>query len=184
MLSPCRSILLCAIVVIVIAAIWLHPRIELDVDRGARDAAAGEQDAYENTLGWLRESDPVEDAKWRALCNGVLQRGLAKSRLAEDVAVGRLTLLEAAARFRELNSQWPPFDWDTWRFFRHCDFPGASDEEGLCRQVINCTRSTLWQQPEVADEVRRRLEAELDQHLRHGTLRLPPLIANGGGTFN
>jgi hypothetical protein len=179
MLSPCRSILLCVIVVAVVAAFWLCPRIELDGDRGVPDTAAREGDDYQTAILRLGWQDPLEEARWRALCSGVLQRGLAKGRLAADVAAGRLTLLEAAAGFRELNSRWPPFDWRLWRQFIHGRFSGVSDEEGLCRQVIGCAKSTLWQQPEKAEQVARRLEAELDQHLRHGTLRLPPVAGTG-----
>jgi hypothetical protein len=174
MLSPCRLILFWVIIVTLIAALCLHPVIHLDADRGAPDAAAGETN--QTALGWLRGTDPVEDAEWRAFCNGVLQRGLAKGRLAADVAAGRLTLLEAAAAFRDLNRQWPPFDWDRWRRILHYRYPGVSDEEALCRQVIDCTRTKLWEKQEEAEKAVRRLEAELDEHLRHGTLRLPPVV--------
>jgi hypothetical protein len=179
MLSPCRSILLCVIVVAVIVAVSLYLRIEPVADREAANAAAGEGDVYQTGIGWLGGEDPLEEAKSRALCNAISQRALAKGRLAVDAAAGRLTLLEAAARFRELNSQWPPFDWHLWREFIHFRFPGVSDDEGLCRQVIVCANSALWEQPEEAERVRCRLEAELDQHLRHGTLRLPPVTGTG-----
>jgi hypothetical protein len=175
MLSPCRLILFCVIIVTLVAALCLYQLTRLDADRGAPHAATGEGDAYQTGIGWLGGEDPLEDAKFRALCNAVSQRGLAKGRLAVDVAAGRLTLLEAAARFRELNSQWPPFDWHLWRGFIHVRFPGVSDDEGLCRQVIICAKSALWEKPEEAELVACRLEAELDEHLRHGTLRLPPV---------
>jgi hypothetical protein len=74
-------------------------------------AAAGEADTNQTALGWLRGTDPVEDAEWRALCNGVLQRELAKGRLAADVAAGRLTLAVPPRKLRPIFPAGPMARW-------------------------------------------------------------------------
>src|SRR5262245_28791097 len=56
----------------------------------------------------------------------------AKGRLSIGLLEGRLTLLEAAARFRALNQTRREPCWASWR----SPFPGRSDEEHLCREVI------------------------------------------------
>jgi hypothetical protein len=88
------------------------------------------------------------------------------------VIAGRMTLLEAAARFRELDRQLPEFKWD---LFRRA-YPGSSDGERHCRHVIAATEAELSKRPDEAAEVMARLEAELQEHLqRDGTIQLPEL---------
>jgi hypothetical protein len=86
------------------------------------------------------------------------------------LAHGELTLLAAAALFREANET--PADWqDPYRLL----WPGKSDGEKLCRQVI------CWAEQEAkatsssqAAALVARLNAELEQLLEeHGTVRLP-----------
>jgi hypothetical protein len=94
-----------------------------------------------------------------------------KDRLAGEVVAGRLTLFEAAARFRRLNDE-PPAPTPL-----SASFPGDSEEERLCRQVIDFARSWLRQQPggdREADEFAARCEDELRRHKeRHGAVVLP-----------
>jgi hypothetical protein len=87
--------------------------------------------------------------------------------VADDVRAGRLGLLEAAARFRDLQAADPSFDWDRFRE----QAPGATDEERLCRSVIGYVANSPDADPGQAGLVRR-LEAELATHLGDGTLRL------------
>ena len=94
------------------------------------------------------------------------RRSEARRRVALDLEAGRLTLLEAAEHFRDLNGSYPGFNW--YQFRRH--FPGSSDDERHCRQVIKFV--ALESPPGRAASARQRLEAELEGHLRRGTLRL------------
>ena len=90
-----------------------------------------------------------------------MQRHEAKEALVAEVIADRLTLLEAAARFRELNATWPRAShWLQQRY------PGVPYELGLCRQIIDQVCIELRQcDPERGDRVVARLEAELQAHL-------------------
>ena len=111
----------------------------------------------------------AEREKLDALLHGVARRVDAKEQVAQEVAEGRLTLAEAAARFRDMNQQLPAFAWDTFRQA----YPGRSDDERHCRQVIEFVRAQV-QALSMADRaVAGRLEAELQEHLDRGDLRLP-----------
>jgi hypothetical protein len=92
-----------------------------------------------------------------------------KERAACDVAEGRLSLLEAAARFRDLDAACAAAPMD---YLRQTN-PHVSDEERYCSQVIFRVREVLRKglvcRPGVAEE----LEAEF-RRLRHdGTLTFP-----------
>jgi hypothetical protein len=89
--------------------------------------------------------------------------GFAKKLVARDVAVGRRSLLEAAALFRDLprlpSGLTPPSvdgrDWGQ-------DLPAETEEERLCIRVIGLVRGVLWEQPDVARlaAAQARLESE------------------------
>jgi hypothetical protein len=83
---------------------------------------------------------------------------------------GRLSLLEAAARFRDLTVDSP----ECLRYLRN-RFPGASDEECFCRQVIGWVEIELKDRsPADVPRVVGRLEAELQEHRsRDGKVSLP-----------
>lgn len=106
-----------------------------------------------------RERDELDRA--------VLRRTAEKGRLAAQVAEGRLALPDAAARFRDLDRQPPPLRWDQFRR----EYPGRSDEERHCREVIRYVR-VLPDRPE-RGAVAARLEGELRDLLDRGDLRLP-----------
>jgi hypothetical protein len=103
---------------------------------------------------------------------GALDRRIAeKDRLAAEVVGGRLTLLEAAARFRRLNHDDPPaVPLDVY-------YPGDSEEERLCRQVIAYVGARLRGcDPDVAGGLLAPYEEELRCHKeRHGKVILPEL---------
>jgi hypothetical protein len=87
-------------------------------------------------------------------CAQRLQRLQVKQAVIADLIAGRLTLLEAAARFRGCATE-------------------AEDPELTARAVIGWAHLALRDRPEEADAVGDRLEAELRQHLaRHGAVRL------------
>jgi hypothetical protein len=112
-----------------------------------------------------RPGDPEREAALRADVMGRSQRLVD---VAGEVRAGRLSLLDAAARVRDIQSASPYFPWDHFRRMH----PGATDDERFCRMVIELTApsgGTLRGQ----DPVVTRLEAELEDHLKNGTLRLP-----------
>jgi hypothetical protein len=101
---------------------------------------------------------------------GWKQRGEARDEVVRDLQARRITLLEAAARFRQLDHTKPDFNWEA---FRQCH-PGRCDDERHCRHVIAWAKSALSTRPSEAAELVARLEAELQEHLRRdGAVRLP-----------
>jgi hypothetical protein len=92
-----------------------------------------------------------------------------KRRLVADVADGRLALLEAAARFRDLDRDWAAPQRDLFR----AAWPGRSDDERYCRQVLRLAENELRDRGGQGADVVRRLRAELRHRLRRGDLRLP-----------
>src|SRR5262245_4691846 len=101
--------------------------------------------------------------------SAVVERCAEKHRLAAEVLEGRLGLLEAATHFRDLNEQPPPFLWERFRD----RFPGRSDDERHCRQVIAFVKAALPEYRGADPAPVARLEAELEELLRQGDLRLP-----------
>jgi hypothetical protein len=97
------------------------------------------------------------------------ERSAAKNGVTEDVAAGRLTLLEGAARFRDLDASAPEGYRRAWRQLAK----GASDDERYCRQVLGYLAAVLRNRPGGGAAVRGRLEAELRRRLERGELRLP-----------
>jgi hypothetical protein len=101
-----------------------------------------------------------------------ITRCAARERVTQELLAGRLTLPQAAARFRPLNASAganvPPLE--LW-------FAGATEEERLCRQVIAWAEAagTVPGSPGSGRTTRRRLEAELNALLErgHGVITLP-----------
>jgi hypothetical protein len=87
----------------------------------------------------------------------------AKRRIASDLIAGRLTLAEAAARFRELDRK--TMDAPTYSRVLKLHFPGASEEERICRKVIRHALYVVNPQSEAAAGLKERLETELRKHL-------------------
>src|SRR5262249_39287585 len=103
------------------------------------------------------------------LCREVTRRVSEKDRLAGEVIGGRVSLVEGAARYRDLDEHPPAF---CWREFREV-YPGASDDERHCRAVIAHVRAELPNRPGADPALVGRLETELHDLLRRGDLRLP-----------
>jgi hypothetical protein len=97
---------------------------------------------------------------------GVLRadrRSEAKQQVTDALIEGRLTLRQAAARFRDIDADLPP----TGQPPRP---PGYSEEEWSCRQVITYVEGEFVvnrRAPALAQEWVARLEAELREQLRH-----------------
>jgi hypothetical protein len=109
----------------------------------------------------------------RELCALFQSRSESKRQVARDLLAGQVSLTQAAARFGELNARPPETDASL--------FPGATEEERLCRQVIQFATKELEGKPEdggrpTAESVacRRRLEGELQALLERGPVLLPP----------
>jgi hypothetical protein len=122
-------------------------------------------------LGLPAAADP-ETERGRQLneqLRTILCRCSEDQRLAREVAAGRLGLVEAAAGYRDLTADDPTFNQEAFRRA----FPGGSDEERYCRQVIAFVRETFRKQPGADPAVVERLEAELQDRLERGDLSLP-----------
>ena len=99
----------------------------------------------------------------------VARRIQAKEVVAGDLATGRLTLVDAAARFRDLDEQPPRRNPEELGGAR----PGMTDDERHCRDVIAFLRQMLLTPEDPDSPVITRLEQELQDHLGRGNLRLP-----------
>jgi hypothetical protein len=109
------------------------------------------------------------DEEVHNLREAVDRRAAEKSALAREVIEGRLPLLQAAARFRDLNARPPAFNWGAFRQ----TYPGDSDDERHCREVIQFVRQEGPQRPGADPSLVGRLEAELRGLLEHGDCCLP-----------
>jgi hypothetical protein len=79
-----------------------------------------------------------------------------KTRICRDVIDGRLTVREAARRFAEMPDP-PERLWEDLRL----NFPEGTDEERMCRHVIEWAGDLPPKEPSRAEELRRRLREEL-----------------------
>ena len=112
-----------------------------------------------------RRSDDLDD-----VMAAVVRRRALKQAVVEELLAGRITLRAAAARFRAINEAAAAFPWDEFRRA----YPGSTDEERHCREVIAQMKVLRWDRPGEMAEVVARLEAELQDCLeRDGTIRLP-----------
>jgi hypothetical protein len=80
-----------------------------------------------------------------------------KQRITMEVLSNGMTLREAAKRFQALNAACPEYDWDEFRRV----FPGKTDEERHCRQVLASVRLKLEVDRSKGNLLLSRLEAEL-----------------------
>ena len=94
----------------------------------------------------------------------------AKERITENVISGRIPLLVGAARFQDLYARRPPNPFCVPKVQL---FPGASEGERLCRQIIQWVKMRLDKDPS-RDQVVARLTADLHAHLAgQGCVCLP-----------
>lgn len=121
--------------------------------------------AWQGTVEDLRALERELDEK----SAGVLRRVVEKQRLAHEVCEGRMTLLEAAARFRDLNTMPPAFRAE----YLTTAFAGGSEAERLCRHVLAFVRAELPLAASQAEEMTARFEAVLQAHIESNTLQLP-----------
>jgi hypothetical protein len=132
------------------AELWSPPRVEEEAD-----------------------PEPLHGREVSEDVRAVTDRIVRKQALAEEIIEGRMTLLEAAARFRALDEAPPRFHWEQFRR----GYPGAGDEERHCREAIGFVRTWLEARGYEPGSVVPRLEAELQEHLDRGDLRLPAVVS-------
>jgi hypothetical protein len=127
----------------------------------------GNQDSLSELWPKLyRERQRSEELQ--AAFHSVQERIDGKRRVVRELLDGRVTLLEAAARFHELCAASPAIIAGL-----HQRYPGcSSDAECYCRSLIRHAEDALADRPDRA-AVLARLQAELDDHFAHGSLRRP-----------
>jgi hypothetical protein len=133
-------------------------------------------DAWSSPWGDLAKEDGRSKALDQAWAD-TLRRMEEKPALARSLAGGRLTLLEAAARFRDLDRGASDFNVEE---FRHT-YPGASDDERHCREAIAWVREEVLPDAPQAEAIAQCLEAELQYHIDRGTLCLDRRPTPGHG---
>jgi hypothetical protein len=106
----------------------------------------------------------------------VRRRIAAKKALVEELIAGRVGLAEVAAYFRALNADQPVY---AAVILAH--WPGDSDDEKYCRNVICHVESALVRDARRGPVVRR-LTDELDRMISAGGVRLPDVPVDEGLT--
>ena len=117
-----------------------HPERYYQVDR---DQERGRHEQLEN----LRQD--------------LLGRAEKKKRLAQDVIGRRITLRQAAASLRDLESGGVSAIY--YASIVRTLYPGKTPEESLCRKVISLVQEVLEDDPDRRDRVLARLRAELEE---------------------
>jgi hypothetical protein len=125
---------------------WTVPELCLDMQQAEADAAELDRQSEET-----------------------LRRLVAREDAVRAVQGGRLTLWQAAARFRDLDATAPA----SARRVAARRFPGISEDERCCRLVIAWLAAAEEKQPGGGTGLARRLTAELEGALRSGPLSLP-----------
>jgi hypothetical protein len=138
--------------------------------------------------GW----DRLEDERWSGRLSGLaagrlsprlmrrqreldarpaplVERARRADEVAGEAAAGRLSLLDGAARLRDLYRAAPDFAWDRFREY----LPAASDDERFCRLLIEHVRGLSRSDGDPAGAAAARLAAELQSRLARGALCLP-----------
>ncbi len=117
---------------------------------------------------WLdRERQREEELE--GLQAAIEERSRAKDEVLDKLIEGRLTLFQAADRFRRFSRDFPPF----WTALE-CKHPSLPEEERLYRYIIEYAEVALESEPRKARTVTRRLRAELEETLRgHSPFTLP-----------
>jgi hypothetical protein len=92
----------------------------------------------------------------------------ARKRIAWQVLTGQLSLLQAAQRYQDLNESYDGFSWENFRMM----FPGGTDDERVCRQVIQFVQIELSEDSQAGKLPATKLERELADLLRRGKVHL------------
>ncbi len=123
------------------------------------------QAATDFELGWgsalwtvhhVMERELQRETQLEDRSEDMRRRHAAKEWVKQELIAQRMTLWEAASHFRDLSKSEP---WYLEQIRKA--YPGRSDEESLCRNVIAYVRVALTREPARAAVVLARLEAEL-----------------------
>lgn len=104
-------------------------------------------------------------------CRIVIARVHSRLHLVRQLGAKQVTLFEAAAQFRRLNTTPAEFPQNAWK-----NLPGRCDNEKVCHQVLNWCRVHLPDTLPVSavESTVCELEHELNRHItRHGKVILP-----------
>ena len=112
--------------------------------------------------------EQAREARADRALQDVIRRTAAKQAIALDLVHGRLSLLEGAARMRDLDRAAPDFAWEYFRLA----YPAASDDERHCLEAIRQVRGALLPSDPAGEAAARRFEDELRGHIINGTLCL------------
>jgi hypothetical protein len=107
------------------------------------------------------ESSNQEMADLSRRQKSLLSRLNTRQEVLRALRAGGLSLVEAASRFGEVNHEEP----ETMSYVREM-YPGHSDEERVCRQVMAWARADMGGDPGTGHAALLRLEAELEAYLK------------------
>jgi hypothetical protein len=148
---------------VAVVLVWVGVPILLSALRDGSPPGAGVRG--ERPLPEAAPGAPEEEV---ALLSRLTQE---KRAVAGRLIAGKITLAEAAALFRAINARRP-------KTFPLCPepFPGRTDEERICRQVLAHVAAELSLSPGEADPRLDCLEYDLATLLaQDGTIHLPPV---------
>jgi hypothetical protein len=92
-----------------------------------------------------------------------------KDQICRELIARQLTLREAVAQFRKVDGK--ALHRETYARYLRLSFSGASEEERLCRKVIQHALELVSNRPGVQVALLKRLETELKEHLHEGSTR-------------
>ncbi|MBY0525347.1 MAG: hypothetical protein K2R98_18210 [Gemmataceae bacterium] len=122
-------------------------------------------------VSWMERNQP-ETGELESRLGDVKERVRNKQWVVREVIAERMTLLEAAAWFRQLHALYPDYI-DVLRRAH----PGRGDAEVLCLNVIAFVRSALREHGGNSGPLVLGLEREMKDRIENGTLSLPERIA-------
>jgi hypothetical protein len=120
-------------------------------------------------LTWQLEQERLRREVLQAEAKRLNAQRRRQSAVIDALLARRLTLAQAAASLRDSRVDEPP---KVRRLGRRY-FPDLSEDEWFCTLVIHAVEARLYHRPQEAQTWVARLEEELRQHRRRGTLRLP-----------
>jgi hypothetical protein len=131
----------------------------------ARFGGLGEVVQALNSLAEAQRRIEAIEARWQPILRRMRQR----EAVCTSLAAGRLSLLEAAVRFRQVQQE------ALRGHSEHCmPYPGNSEGERLCREVIAYTELAFAGEPDRCAALKARLDAELQALLnRSDAIALP-----------
>ena len=112
------------------------------------------------------EEDTAAGEEIDSAAAATMRRIAIKDEIVRDLIDGDIDLLRAAAQFRNLNAAYPEY-----LEVLHLQYPGRTDGECTCRNVIAYTAVVVAERPDRA-EILKRLEAEY-KRFHQSQIRLP-----------